>query len=412
VTVLFSRESPVRGKLRLAAGQLIANLDRRPLAHPSVHVDDGGIGAFDPLTGEPLWSIWGVPPLAAADCDQVYAYGRAGVIVALDYTGGERWRTSLADDRSPSAQARGDREAPFVADVLVRDGEIVLAAGADLFRLATADGRIVGQTTVCAGGHAVVARLGGGADATIVATCTTRSAWDDERYRLEPKLWQVQASLESLRLTPGDVVAFESDLRERWRRTPSGDGLLSGDRVPLVRQGVVVLAAAQTARDGASKYVSLGNDRLLAIDEQAGQIIWQHDMPGGRGYVDPVGIGDFVVAGFEPALYALADGSVRWHLRLNRPRLDVQVAPLVDNARLLYAAENAIVGVNVARGTAHVAANLAELPAAAHFTTHLARGPFGVYFGLADPERPPMLWGMFLEDPAEVAAEPRQARRQ
>jgi outer membrane protein assembly factor BamB len=398
MSVLFARDTPVHGRLGLAAGHLIANLDRRLPAQRSVHVDDGGIGAFDPITGEPLWSVWGVPPLAAADLDLVYAYGRAGVIVALDHAGRECWRTSLADDRSPAAQARGDREAPFVADVLVGNGELVLAAGAEVLRLAAADGRLLSRTSACAGEHAVVARLGGTADGTIVATCAVRTAWDDERYTLEPKLWQVQPALESLRLAPGDVVAFEPDLRERWRRPPSGDGQLTGDRAPLVRQGVVVLAAALTARDGASVYISLGNDRLLAIDERTGRLTWQRDMPGGRGYVDPVRAGNAIVAGFEPVLYALDDGSIRWHLRLNRPRLDVRVPPLLDNARLLYAAENAIVSVDVESGAARVAAHLAELPAEAHVTTHLARGPFGVYFGLADPERPPRLWGMFLED--------------
>jgi outer membrane protein assembly factor BamB len=398
--LLLAHDAPLLGRLGWAGKLLVATIDRRSDAGSGGHGDQSGIGAFDSATGQERWSIWGTPPLAAATADTIYAYSRSGLVVALNPDGSERWRRAVPDDRSAAARERGDRDAPFVADVLPAGETATLAAGAEVLRLSAADGSVLARAPAARGSHGVVARIAPAAGGAVVATCTERSDADDAGTPAARELWQTPPSPESLRTAPGDVVAFRPDLRQSWRLPPPVPGIVYGDLAPAAAGDAVILAGALTQQDGASRYLSLAHDRIVAVDAQAGTLRWVRDMPGGRGHVDPVVVDGGVVAGYEPVNYRIADGVVAWHVRPGRPKLDPRIAPVVAGDRLLYAAEGALVAVRVDDGSASVVARLGPPTPRWRVTTTLLLSGSTLYLGVRAPERPAQVLAVHV--PAEA----------
>jgi outer membrane protein assembly factor BamB len=389
--LLFARDVPVRGRLSRAGALLVATLDRRPAFNPWGHAELAGIGAFDAATGEARWSAWGLPALAAATPDAVYAYSRAGVVVALAPDGRERWRATVPDDRSAQGRARGDRDATLLADVLPLGGAVALAASAEVLLLSAADGAVLARAAPCTGERAVVSRLGRAADGALIATCTARAEGNDEEAQRRRELWQAPPPPESLRTAPGQLVAFEPDLRPRWHLAPPLPDLVYGDLAPVADGGTVALAAARSMSDGPRRYVSLAHARLLAVDGQTGAVRWHRDMPGGRGAFDPARIGEGVVAGYAPVCYRLADGAVRWRVPASRPQLDPHTAPVVDGDRLLFTGEGAVIAVDARDGARRVLARLTAQPSGAAVTTTLLLNGGVLYAGVRESERPTQL---------------------
>jgi outer membrane protein assembly factor BamB len=383
----FARRAPVRGRMAHMGSLLVATLDRRGEFSSQGGADLAGIGAFDPSTGEERWAVWGVPELAAVGDHGIYAYSRAGLIVALDAKGRERWRARVPDDRSAGAQARGDRDGPFVADGVLDGALLAVAAGAEVWWLAVGDGQVVAHRPACREERGAIARIARSRDGSIVVTCTERTAWDDETSALEPWLWQPAPTLESLRRASGDIVAFGPDLGERWRLAPPVPGIVYGDLRPAATpDGGIVAVGARAAVDGTSRYLSLSGDWMVALDATSGAVRWQRDMPGGRGRFDPVAGPGGLVAGFEPAFYASTDGVVRWQLPAGRLDLDNRVAPLWDGGRLLFAGRGVILETAVDSGATRILFRFGPCPYVGSVTTNMVMGDGLLYLGVRRPE--------------------------
>jgi len=406
--VLFARDAAVHGRLARVGDLLIATLDQRHGPSPTGQVALTGIGAFDLASGETTdlasgettWTVWAMPALAGVDEATAYAYSRSGLVVALNLDGSERWRTRVPDDRAPGARARGDRDGPFVGDIVSDGSCVTLAAGAELLRLATATGEIVARTTACAGARAVVSRIALARDGAIVATCTQKTDWDDERERIEPQLWQPIATLESLRTAPGTVEAFDANLRRLWSLPPV-PGIVYGDRRPATTaDGTIILTAARTVETAGQRYVSVLHDWIVAVDGRSGAVVWQRDMPGGRGYVDPLVVADAVVAGYELTAYALADGLVRWQLPTEQVKPDRTAAPIPDGDRLLVASNGAIRAISVRDGISSDLARFAGVPFIGAVTTNLLHAGRYLYLGVREGRQPTQLRAVAVRGPS------------
>ncbi len=327
-------EAPVMGEMALAGSVVVVTLDR---GVPGVSPVDGlGLAAFSRDTLAPRWAVWRMPPLAAASESTLYAYGRAGAVVAMDLDGNERWRAVVPDDRAAPAQARSDLAAPFAGDVLWAGDSLFVPAGREILELSTADGRVLRKSTACPGERGVVARLGWASAGTLVATCTGRTDRDDERSLPPFKPWQPPPPPGSHRRAPGEIRSFDRSLRERWRSGPPLDRVALGHRRPVVLDdGSIALLSARLAEDGGSRYLELFRSTLLVLENDGQGLRWWREVDGGYDQSDPVAVPGGVVAGVDPAFFSARSGELRWQIRGDRIGLDATIPATVVPGFLL-----------------------------------------------------------------------------
>jgi putative pyrroloquinoline-quinone binding quinoprotein len=353
--VLYGRAAPVRGRLLGFGNLLFATIDLRPGQDPVGGAERTGLAAFDRETGEELWRRLALPPLVARDEEQLYAYGRGGVVVAVGFDGEERWRASVPDDRSELSRRRRDRDGPVPADVVPIGAFIVVAARGELFVLSYRDGSVLASRSVCAGPGGMVTRLAYAGDA-LVCSCSSRSRADDDPAATERRLLDAPRTLESLRTGRGDLVSLSRGLEERWRVAPPAADLVWGERLPVRGPRGLVFAATATAIG--SSLSSFG-DRLVGVDYANGAVAFVQPMTGGRGLFDPLVVGEEVLAGFEPTLYS-ADGLMRRRLPASL-RLDVSVRPALDDGGIVFVADSGrLVAVVPGDGEPRAAATFAK----------------------------------------------------
>jgi outer membrane protein assembly factor BamB len=368
---------PVRGRLaRGEAGLLVANLDGGA-------AQAAAIAGVDPMEGRQLWRADGVPELAAADADGAYAYSRAGLVVALAPDGRERWRTAVPDDRSRPARERGDRAGPFRGDLLLVGGSALVAAGAEVLALSRRDGSIAGRTAVGGGERTAVSRLGRAGDGAVLAISVRRTDWDDELAPLEWRLWQRPPTLASLRTESGDLVALTPGLATAWRLPPRSPDLVAGERQPVGTSEVAVLVGARAVGERSSRHLTQFRDWMIALDARTGRVLWQRDLPGGRGRFDPVLTAEGVIVGIRPALHRLADGELVW--QLDASQVVVDVAPIVHGNLAVFAGNGVLLGCDLSTGAVEPLVPFAErLPFSGEVTTSLLRVDRTVYLGVRE----------------------------
>jgi outer membrane protein assembly factor BamB len=380
--VLFARPAAIRGALRQRGDRLFATVDQRGAAAGG-QAGDVGMAAFDRLSGELVWQRTSVPPLAAMDGERLYGYARAGSVVAVGFDGEPRWRASLPDDRGEGARRRGMIEGPFVADVAPGPAGVVLAAGAEVLRLGPGDGVVRARTAACPGSGAAVARMARAGD-TVLCTCTVRTAEDDEVGAAVGGLWEAPRELESFRTEPGDLVALDADLRQRWRLPPPAPDFVWANRAPVpAPDGGLVLVASTVARAGA---LGLFDDRLVLVDASDGRVRWAVPTGTGRSRWDPVVCERGIVAGTPPAMFDLADGRLRWRLA-EALAPDPGVRP-VAVAGMLYAVQDGrVLVVGLDDGRPAEVAVFAHRPLAGAVTTELLIAEGIAYLGVEDGGR-------------------------
>lgn len=381
--MLYARAAPVRGRLLAFGSLLFASIDLRPGSEPLGNSESAGIAAFDRETGEELWRRLGLPPLIARDDQCLYAYGRAGLVVALGFDGEQRWRSEVPDDRSPLSRERGDRDGPVPADVVPIAPGVVVAACDELLLLGRRDGGLLRRIGVSWSPRGMVARLARTGE-SLVCTCTARSAADDDPAATQRRLWGASWTLESLRTAGGDIVALDLELGERWRIPPPEPRLVWGERRPVASSSGRIFAVAATSTGTA---LSTLEDRLVAVEPDDGAVAFVRPMVGGRGRFDPIAVGDGIVAGSEAVLYS-PGGEPRWRLP-DALQLDVSVAPTLADGRLIVVGGGRLLAVEVASGeTTPLAAFASRLPFAGSVTTELCVADGVAYLGAAERGRP------------------------
>lgn len=344
---------------------------------------DVGMAAFDRHTGEPLWRRPFVPQLAALDGERLYGYARAGIVVAVGFDGAPHWRAEVPDDRGEGARRRGMIEGPFVADVAPGQAGVVLAAGAEVLRLRSGDGVVRARASVCRGTGAAVGRLSRAGDA-IVCTCTARTVEDDEVGTAVGGLWEAPRALESFRTAPGDLVALDTGLRQRWRLAPPAPGLIWANRAPVpTPEGGLALVASTVARRGA---LGLFDDRLVLVDAREGRVRWAVPTDTGRSRWDPVACDGGIVVGTPPAMFDLADGRVRWRLA-GAWAPDPGVRPVAAGRVLYLVQDGRVLAVELDDGHPAEVAAFARRPLAGAVTTELAVAEGVAYLGVEDSGR-------------------------
>lgn len=122
------------------------------------------------------------------------------------------------------------------------------------------------------------------------------------------------------------------------------------------------VALAGAAR-GSTVFLAGRRGVAVAVDASNGSVLWQVDLPGGRGpFVDPVVAGDVVLFVLQNEILALsaADGSVRYRLQ------NATTAPLVMNNQLYFGASGNLLRVaNPATGAIVSTLRLPATPSAA-----------------------------------------------
>ncbi len=106
-------------------------------------------------------------------------------MVSLTPSGKERWRAALPDDRSAKGQERNDRGSTFIGDAIMVGDSVLTAARAEIVALARSNGAVRARVQACRGEGGTVARLAR-VGARLIATCTARSSYDDERWTPPP----------------------------------------------------------------------------------------------------------------------------------------------------------------------------------------------------------------------------------
>ncbi len=385
--VSTSLAAPVRGRLALAGDMLIATLDRRAHPHLAGQSQAAGIGAFARGTLQSRWEAWDLPALAAVGGDTIYAYSRAGVVVALDFDGRERWRTAVPDDRSPQGQAWGDRDGPFQADVVAAGDSVYLAAGAEVLRLAASSGQVLARAAACRSARGTIARLTAVGE-RLVATCTERSEWDDLPPGAGGVVWHPAPPLVTRRTTPGDLVAFELSLKEVWRLPPVSAEAVHGDERPAALEdgSVACVAARAVESDGGIRLLDIFTSWLLAVDGRSGTLRWQRESRSGHSQPDPLAVPGGVVAGTDPVFYTLADGRPQWEIRGDQQGLLAGVTPVVDadRERLLAAGRTGIRAIGLRDGQVSDVAAYGPSPFYGSVTTPLLKDGDTLYLGVEE----------------------------
>jgi outer membrane protein assembly factor BamB len=384
-----SVSAPVRGRLALAGDMVIATLDRRAHPHLAGQSQAAGIGAFARGALQSRWEAWNLPALAAVGGDTIYAYSRAGVVVALDLNGHERWRTAVPDDRSPQSQAWADRDGPFQADVVAAGDSVYLAAGAEVLRLAAGNGQVLGRATTCRSARGTIARLAAAAGGErLVATCTERTEWDDLPPGAGGVVWQPAPPLVTRRTMPGDLVAFDLGLNEVWRLPPVSAEAVYGDERPVALEdgGVACVAARAVKSDGGIRLLDIFTSWLLAVDGRNGTLRWQRENRSGHSQPDPLAVPGGVVAGTAPVFYALADGRPQWEVHVDRQGLVAGVTPVldVDRERLLAAGRTGIRAIGLRDGQVSDVAAYGPSPFSGSITTPLLKDGDTLYLGVEE----------------------------
>jgi hypothetical protein len=334
--------APVRGRLGLAGDTVIATLDRRAHEHVPGQAQLAGIGAFDRQTLEPRWEAWGLPALAVAGAGGIYAYSRSGLVVALEPDGRERWRASVPDDRSAPAQLRGDRDGPFVADIIPVGSSIYLAAGGEILQLDADDGRVLALAAACLGPDGTVVRLAVNGNRGLVATCVRRTGWDDERFDAGPPLRR-PPSLESRRTASGDLVAFDFALRQQWALLPPVAGMVYDNRPPVaLDDGSLACLAGRVVEAGDSLYVDMFGSWMFVVDSSSGAVRWRRESGGSHGLAGPVAVPGSVIDGGGLMCYDLSSGLRRWDITPDQNGLDPAVTPVLAGERLLVAGRSGV----------------------------------------------------------------------
>jgi outer membrane protein assembly factor BamB len=347
--------------------------------------EDGGVVGIDRRTGLPRWERADLPPLAGAGDSAAFAYARTGLLVALDAAGCELWRAALSDDRAVPARHRGDKGAPFVADVLAMEDYVYVAAGREVIRLRLHDGLVDRRMPAAPAERGVVARLAA-AHGLILASCTQRTPWDEEQYPSGGLLWQPPVPLEARRVHGAELAACDLDLRERWRRPAPAEFVYGNVRPVATDADAIACTALHLKHDGEGQpYVDLFQGAVLLLDAASGSVRWQRSFPdGGSGQHDPVAVVGGVVVGLNCTRFDVADGRQAWALRADAAHIDNRVQPMRYRDALLTFGNGAILAIAARDGSVREVARLAESPFHGHTTTELLVCDDTVYIGWCD----------------------------
>ena len=339
--------------------------------------------AFDRHSGEMLWRLSSVPPLASSDGATLYGYQRAGTVVAVRFDGTVRWRAGVEDDRGEPARRRGLLEGPFNADVVPTVLGIAVAAGAEVLQLDPGDGTVRKRTAPGRQPGAAIARLApirGG----LACTCTIRTAQDDEGSALELRLWDAAPPLDSFRTARGDLVVLDDDLNHRWRMSPPHADFVWSNRAPVpAPDGSLALVASKVARPGA---LSLFDDQLVSVEADRPLVRWTVRIDGGRSPWDPLPGVDGFVTGLPPALYRALDGRLAWQVD-RKWQVDPSVRPVIAGSSMYLVEDGRLLSVDLLTGSTLVAAEFARRPLAGTVTTELLVVDGVAYLGVEDAGR-------------------------
>lgn len=386
---IFSTEAPVHGSIAVVGDLLVVTLDKRvheQLAGESVKA---GIGAFDCKTGEPRWMVWDLPPLAETTSDAIYAYSRAGLIVALDLDGSERWRARLPDDRSAAGIQRGDRDSPFVGDVVVQGGALFVAVANEILKLSADDGTILARNIICQGDSAIVSRLATATTDDLIVTCTVRTQWDDEQGP-PPLLWSTPSSLTWHRILAGDTVLVSNDLEVRHRIAAPDPTFAHLDHLPVrLDDGSVALSGAKIIGEGYSRTLSIYDGWLFVLETDTGRVRWLRQVD----HVNPPVVAKGgIFTGL--AFFSIANGSQLWESGLGLTVTDSSVPAVFDGKRLLFVDAGAIRALDLLDGQASDLVRFAPWPFHGRPTTNLATANNYAFIGISEAGKPTMLLGI------------------
>jgi outer membrane protein assembly factor BamB len=361
-------ELSVEGRLLFESGLLLASTA-------------DGVGAFSLSPLEPLWIASGVPALAAADADCAYAYSRAGIVVAMGLDGKERWRTRVPDDCAPDRESRARREGLLPADAAIAGECIYVAAGGKVLALASRNGDVLAEAVACPQPRGVVLRLVRCRDALVV-TCNQRSLEDDEPPYRGRLLWQPQVTPQAHRTSPGDLVAFDLELKERWRMSPPIPDLAYTDVPPVaLADGSIGCVAANIVPLGSGHTVDLFKCWVFVVEAATGTIRWRRESETcALSPPEAVAVPGGLLAGAEPMLYARATGAPVWRTAARNAALKPGVTPILDGDRLLTLGPAHVVSIALADGSV---TELAQLPEPGPPTTSLVVANGTLYVGFS-----------------------------
>lgn len=306
------QDPDVRGRIGLLGDQVVVTKTDFGRSTSEALANVKGVVAYDRRTLDLVWERHGIPGVSLVGEDTVYAYGRGGLVVALDERGHDRWRAAVPDDRSEVHRSMGKLGCELQPDLAEVESTLYVPAQAEVLALSRETGAVLSRARVCRSPRGVVARLAASSRGVRV-TCTVRSSWDDAPFPNGP--WDPGPFPPFRRLDGGALVGLTLDLQERFRIDLSARGLAPLDGLPVIYEDgrVALMAGALTEVDGIR---SLSHESvLLMLDERTGEVLWEQREQGlsdGEGAWD---LGLDLIWTDALTVYDALDGSPRWQLR-------------------------------------------------------------------------------------------------
>lgn len=328
-----------------------------------VRLQDSAALGVSAANGDVLWEKAGVPPVAHADAMGVVLYGRGGLVVRLDWTGKERWRASVADDRSPAGKSRGDATAPFAASAFAAGDHIVVPAGAALVSIA--DDGTLHEVPICDGDKTVVLAAISDGDGGAIALCGQRSPYDDETKAWDgPSGHGERPTYGEERSGPETLVRINREGATTWRHsvelglggwtfgvrgnrvvyvTPSGDATPARAVGVRVEDGTQAWSTALPMGPGDVQSTVLGFLIGSALLDDQGAFAWSNELS--LRSTERATTADMIIGAGARSLMLI-------DLRTGAVAREIPIAPLEGNIRVaLVASRRAIFVVQGRRPT-------------------------------------------------------------
>lgn len=293
---------------------------------------DGMLYAFDPSTGNTLWTYSGIYPSTFGGLSfivangMIYSYTRGGYVIALNTkTGQTVWSTNIS-----VTESNGYLYAPYLNGLAVANNIVYVNIPNDLYAINARTGQMLWSTMGPASGLAI-------------ANGIVYADGSNKLYAINAltgeKLWTTALASPGVPVITNSAVYVDSDKLYAFHAR-TGELMWTA---PVTGDSIVLVAA-----DG-NIYATVGrqDDEITAFNAQTGQYLWTHNF-NTPNITGPLVANGIVYIGSSDKLYAIDDqtGQMLWTFPSGDKFLS---SPTIANG-IVYAASDKLYALDAESG--------------------------------------------------------------